>query len=95
MTYAQGHVSLTSGTKYFCYSRVRAKNCYFSDPYEVVEVVNMMEYKVNVRDVVNTYPCNMLKLYVERQNVTSYHSAVVDAVIMPNPRITEILQFIG
>ena len=27
----------------------------------------------------NTYPANMLKLYVERQNLTSYRSAVIDA----------------
>ena len=38
-----------------------------------------MNYKINVKGVVNTYPANMLKLYVERQNVTSYRSAVVDA----------------
>ena len=37
-----------------------------------------MNYKINVRGVVNTYPANMLKLYVERQNVTSYSSAAID-----------------
>ena len=47
--------------------------------YEVLEVVNAMNYKINVKGVVNTYPANMLKLYVERQNVTSYRSAVSDA----------------
>ena len=47
--------------------------------YEVLEVVNAMNYKINVKGVVNTYPANMLKLYVERQNVTSYRSAVIDA----------------
>ena len=31
-----------------------------------------------VRSVVNTYLANMLKLYVERQNVTSYRSAAID-----------------
>ena len=46
--------------------------------YEVLEVVNVMNYKINVRGVVNTYPANMLKLYVERQNVTSYRSAAID-----------------
>ena len=40
-------------------------------PYEVLEVVNVMNYKSNVRGFGNTYPTNMLKLYVERQNVTS------------------------
>ena len=39
----------------------------------------MMNYKINVKGVVNTYPANMLKLYVERQNVTSYRSAAIDA----------------
>ena len=39
----------------------------------------MMNNKINVRGVVNTYPANMLKLYVERQNVTSCRSAANDA----------------
>ena len=47
--------------------------------YEVLEVVNVMNYKINVKGVVNIYPANMLKLYVERQNVTSYRSATIDA----------------
>ena len=51
----------------------------WNGPYEVLEVVNAMNYKINVEGVVNTYPANMLKLYVERQNVTSYRSAVIDA----------------
>ena len=46
----------------------------WNDPYEVLEVV-----KINVKGIVNTYPANMLKLYVERQNVTSYRSATIDA----------------
>ena len=48
-------------------------------PYEVLEVVNVMNYKINVKGVVNTYPANMLKLYVERPNMTSYRSAAIDA----------------
>ena len=51
----------------------------WNGPYEVLEVVNAMNYKINVKGVVNTYPANMLKLYVERQNVTSYRSAAIDA----------------
>ena len=51
----------------------------WNGPYEVLEVVNAMIYKINVKGVVNTYPANKLKLYVERQNVTSYHSAAIDA----------------
>ena len=37
----------------------------------------MTNYQINVKGVVNTYPANMLKLYVERHNVTSYHSAAI------------------
>ena len=35
-------------------------------PYEVVEIVNRMDYKVDVDGVVGTYHANMLKQYVER-----------------------------
>ena len=51
----------------------------WNGPYEVLEVVNAMNYKINVKGIVNTYPANMLKLYVERQNVTKYRSAAIDA----------------
>ena len=51
----------------------------WNGPYEVVEGVNVMNYKINLKGVVSTYPGNMLKEYVERQNVTSYCSAFVDA----------------
>ena len=47
----------------------------WNGPYEVLEVVYMMNYMINVEGVVN----NMLKLYVERQNVTSYRSVAIDA----------------
>ena len=50
----------------------------WNGPYEVLEVVNGMNYKINVKGVFNTYSANMLKLYVERQNVTSYRSAAID-----------------
>ena len=39
----------------------------------------MMNYKINFKGVINTYPANMMQLYVERQNVTSYRSAAIDA----------------
>ena len=39
----------------------------------------MMNYKIIVKGVVNSYPANKLKLYVERQNLTSYRSAAIDA----------------
>ena len=41
-------------------------------PYEVVEIVNRMDYKVDVGGVVGTYHANMLKQYVERKTVTSH-----------------------
>ena len=51
----------------------------WNGPYEVLEVVSVINFKINVSGVVNTYPANMFKLYVERQNVTSYRSAVIVA----------------
>ena len=51
----------------------------WNSPYEILEVVNALNYKINVKGFINTYPANMLKLYVERQNVTSYRSAAIDA----------------
>ena len=39
--------------------------------YEVVEIVNIMDYRVDVDGVVGTYHAHMLKQYVERKNVTS------------------------
>ena len=50
----------------------------WNGPYEVLEVDNVMNYKTDVKGVVNTYPANMLKLYVERQNVAPYRSAAID-----------------
>ena len=43
-------------------------------PYEVVEIVNRMDYKVDVDGVVGTYMyhANMLKQYVERKTVRSH-----------------------
>ena len=41
-------------------------------PYEVVEIVNRMDYKVDVDGVVGTYHANMLKQYVECKTVTSH-----------------------
>ena len=51
----------------------------WNGPYEILEVVSVMNYKINVKSIVSTYPANMLKLYVERQNATSYRSAAIDA----------------
>ena len=44
----------------------------WKSPYEVVEVVNRMDYKIDVNGVVSTYYANMLKQYVERRNELSH-----------------------
>ncbi|MCG8096943.1 MAG: DDE-type integrase/transposase/recombinase [Candidatus Thiodiazotropha endolucinida] len=49
-------------------------------PYEVVEVVNRMDYKIDVNGNVNTYHANILKQYVERQNVTSHCLLSVESI---------------
>ena len=41
-------------------------------PYEVVEIVNSMDYRVDVDGVIGTYHASMLKQYVERKHVTSH-----------------------
>ena len=41
-------------------------------PYEVVEIVNRMDYRIDVDNIVGTHHANMLKQYAERKNVTSY-----------------------
>ena len=83
MINARGRVSLTSETKYFCYSRVRAINYYFNGTahMKLWKLIRSQcdELQDYVKGVVNTYPANMLKQYIERQNVTSYRSLYVDA----------------
>ena len=61
-------VSLTSGIRSCYYSQRKVINYYSNEigPYEVVEIVNRMDYKVDVDGVVGTYHANMLKQYVER-----------------------------
>ena len=49
-------------------------------PYEVVEVVNRMDYKIDVNGVVNTYHANMLKQYVERRNELSHCLLSAEAI---------------
>ena len=48
----------------------------WNGPYEVLEVVNVMNYKINVKGVVNTYPANMLKLYVDVISFSCYWRAL-------------------
>ena len=49
-------------------------------PNEVVEVVNRMDYKIDVNGVVSTYHANMLKQYVERQNELSHCLLSAEAI---------------
>ena len=49
-------------------------------PYEVVEVVNRMDYKIDVNGVVSTYHANMLKQYVERRNELSHCLLSTEAI---------------
>ena len=55
-------------------------------PYEVVEIVNRMDYSVDVDGVVGTYHANMLKQYVERKNVTSHCLLSAEATAHCNSR---------
>ena len=49
-------------------------------PYVVVEVVNRMDYKIDVNGVVSTYHGNMLKQYVERRNELSHCLLSAEAI---------------
>ena len=49
-------------------------------PYEDVEVVNRMDYKIDVNGVVSTYHANMLKQYVERRNELSHCLLSAEAI---------------
>ena len=49
-------------------------------PYEVVEVVNRIDYKIDVNGVVSIYHANMLKQYVERRNELSHCLLCAEAI---------------
>ena len=49
-------------------------------PYEVVEVVNRINYKIDVNGVVSTYHANILKQYVERRNELSHCVLSAEAI---------------
>ena len=49
-------------------------------PFEVVEVVNRIDYKIDVNDVVSTCLANMLKQYVERRNELSHCLLSLEAI---------------
>ena len=73
MTNVQGRVSSALEIKCYCLPTDSNKLLLqWKGPYDVVEVVNRMDYKIDVDGIVNTYHANMLKLYVERQDVMSH-----------------------
>ena len=49
-------------------------------PYEVVEVVNRMDYRIDVNGVVCTYHANMLEQHVERRNELSHCLLSAEAI---------------
>ena len=58
----------------------------------MVEIVNRMDYSVDVNGVVGTYHANMLKQYVERKNVTSHYLLSAEANVTVD-RETETEEF--
>ena len=54
-------------------------------PYEVVEVVNRMDYRVKVENRVGIYHINLLKKYEERDGVVSAGVAVIEAETSDEP----------
>ena len=49
-------------------------------PYEVVDVVNRMDYKIDTSGVISTYHAIMLKQYVERRNELSHCFLSAEAI---------------
>ena len=83
MTY-NGNISMESGDKVLFYYRPTGS-------YEIVEVINRMDYKIEVSGVVNSNHTNMLKQYVERQNMGSHclMSAEANASVNENDNTEE------
>ena len=49
-------------------------------PFEVTEVLNRMDYRIDVNGAIGTYHANMLKQYVERQSMTSHRLMSIETV---------------
>ena len=49
-------------------------------PFEVTEVLNRMDYRIDVNGVIGTYHANMLKQYVERQSMRSHRLLSIETV---------------
>ena len=72
MTSVLDPVNLMSGIRLLLQTESNKLLLQWKGPYHVVEIVNRMDYRVDVNGVVGTYLANMLKQYVERKNVTSH-----------------------
>ena len=51
-------------------------------PFEVTEVLNRMDYRIDVNGVIGTYHANMLKQYVERQSMTSHRLMSITVAVV-------------
>ena len=51
-------------------------------PFEVVEVLNRMDYRINVNGVTGTYHANMLKQSVERQSMASHNLMSIKTIVV-------------
>ena len=49
-------------------------------PFEVTEVLNRVDYRIDLNGVIGTYHANMLKQYVERQSMTSHRLMSIETV---------------
>ena len=81
MTCVQDRVNLTSVNKLLLQ---------WKGPYEVVEIANRMDYRVDIGRVVGTYHANLLKQYIERLNVVSHCLMCAEANVMVDEETEEI-----
>ena len=54
----------------------------WNGPFEVVEVLNRMDYRINVNGVTGTYHANMLKQSVERQSMASHNLMSIETIVV-------------
>ena len=54
-------------------------------PYEITEVINKMDFKINIAGKTKIYHANLLKLYLERQEVEPVQTV---GIAVMRPKIT-------
>ena len=52
----------------------------WKDPYEIIEVINKMDYKINVGGKTKIYHANLLKRYLERQEEDAIQTASIAVI---------------